>query len=74
MTTETGKWIILAGLLIVLVGVVIYFFHAHLRWIGRLPGDIRVEKENFRFYFPITTMILLSILVTVLFNLFRKII
>lgn len=74
MTTETGKWIILAGLLIVLVGVVIYFFHDHLRWIGRLPGDIRVEKENFRFYFPITTMILLSILVTVLFNLFRKII
>lgn len=73
MTTETGKWIILAGLLIVLVGVVIYFFHDHLRWIGRLPGDIRVEKENFRFYFPITTMILLSILVTVLFNLFRKI-
>jgi len=44
-----------------------------LHWIGRLPGDIRIEKENFRFYFPITTMILFSVLLTVLFNVIKKI-
>ena len=72
MTTETGKWIILAGILLVVVGVVIYFFHDNLRWIGRLPGDIRVEKENFRFYFPITTMILFSVLLTIIVRLVRR--
>jgi hypothetical protein len=66
MTSETGKYVILIGLLVVLAGIIIYFFHDKLNWVGRLPGDIRVEKENFKFYFPITTMILLSLLVTAL--------
>jgi hypothetical protein len=43
-----------------------------LHWIGRLPGDIRIERENFRFYFPLATMILFSILLTVIVNLVRK--
>ena len=64
MDSNTGKYIILAGALIVLVGLIIYFFHDKLHWVGRLPGDIRIEKENFRFYFPITTMILLSVVVS----------
>ena len=73
MQSETGKYIIIAGIVIVLLGVIIYFFHDKLNWIGRLPGDIRVEKENFRFYFPITTMILLSVFVSLLIWLWRKI-
>ena len=72
MNSDTGKWIILAGGLIVLIGVIIYFFHDKLHWIGRLPGDIRVEKENVRFYFPITTMLLLSVLVTILLRLIKR--
>lgn len=72
MNADTGKYLIIAGVLVVLSGVVIYFFHNKLHWIGRLPGDIRIEKENFRFYFPITTMILLSVLVSFLLWLFRK--
>jgi hypothetical protein len=62
----------IAGGLIFVAGVTWYFFGDKLHWIGRLPGDIRIEKENFRFYFPITTMILFSVLLTILFNLFRK--
>ncbi|WP_153796825.1 DUF2905 domain-containing protein [Foetidibacter luteolus] len=73
MNPETGKYIIIAGALLLLAGIVIYFFHDKLHWIGRLPGDIRIEKENFRFYFPITTMILLSIIITILLRIFRKI-
>jgi hypothetical protein len=72
MNSNTGKWIIIAGLFIALTGVVIYFFHDKLHWMGRLPGDIRVEKENFRFFFPVTTMIILSLLVSIIIFIIRK--
>jgi hypothetical protein len=54
------------------IGVIIYFFHDKLHWIGRLPGDIRIEKENFRFYFPITTMIIFSLLATIIIQLVKR--
>jgi H+/Cl- antiporter ClcA len=72
MNSSLGKWIIIAGICLVVVGVIIYFFHDKLNWIGRLPGDIRVEKENFRFYFPITTMILFSVVVSLVIFLVKK--
>jgi hypothetical protein len=72
MNADTGKWIVIIGAGIIVVGMIIYFFHDKLHWIGRLPGDIRVEKENFRFYFPITTMVLFSVLLTIIINLIRK--
>lgn len=72
MNSETGKWIIAAGVLIVVAGVIIYFFYDKLNWIGRLPGDIRVERENFKFYFPITTMILFSVLISVIIQLIKR--
>jgi hypothetical protein len=73
MNQQVGKYIIVFGIIAVLAGAVVYFFGHKLHWIGRLPGDIRVEKENFRFYFPFTTLILFSILLTVLVNLIRRI-
>jgi hypothetical protein len=72
MNQETAKYIILLGMGIVALGIMLYFFHDKLHWIGRLPGDIRIERENFRFYFPITTMILLSILLGVIVQIIRK--
>ena len=71
MNPETGKYIILIGSVIVVLGLLIYFFHDKLHWIGHLPGDVRVERENFRFYFPITTMILVSILLSVILRLIK---
>ena len=73
MNSDTGKYIIIAGVLIVLLGVLIYFFHDRLNWIGRLPGDIRIEKENFKFYFPITTMIIFSLGITIIIQLIKRI-
>ena len=73
MNSDTGKYIIIAGVLIVLLGVLIYFFHDRLTWIGRLPGDIRIEKENFKFYFPITTMIIFSLVITIIIQLIKRI-
>ena len=73
MNPDSGKYIIVAGVVIILLGIIVYFFHDKLHWIGHLPGDIRVEKENFRFYFPITTMIVFSVLVSVVLMLIRKV-
>jgi hypothetical protein len=72
MDTQWGKYMIGIGILIIVIGVIVYFFGDKLHWIGRVPGDIRVEKENFRFYFPITTMILASLLLTLIVNLIKK--
>ena len=72
MNQDTGKYIVLIGLAVVFIGGLIYFFHDKMHWIGRLPGDIRVEKENFRFYFPITSMIIFSILLTIIIRVVRK--
>lgn len=58
--------------MVIAIGIIIYFFHDKLNWIGKLPGDIRIEKENFKFYFPITTMILLSLTITLLIYLLKK--
>ena len=72
MDSNTGKYIIIFGVLIILAGIIIYFFHDKLHWIGRLPGDLRIERENSRFYFPITSMIILSLLLTILINIIKK--
>lgn len=72
MNSDTGKYLMLIGGAVVIIGLIVYFFHDKLHWIGHLPGDIRVEKENFRFYFPITTMILFSVLVTVVIGIIRR--
>lgn len=72
MDQQTGKYILIAGLIIVIAGIIIYFFHDYFKWVGRLPGDIRIEKGSFRFYFPLVTMIIVSIVITILINIFKK--
>jgi len=67
-----GKYFILFGIIFVAVGVILYFFGNYLGWLGKLPGDVRVERENFRFYFPITTMIVISLILTIIINIIRK--
>jgi hypothetical protein len=72
MNPETGKYIILAGGVLILIGILIYFFYDKLHWIGHLPGDVRIERKNFRFYFPFTTMIVFSILITIILKIIRR--
>ena len=72
MDQNTGKYIIFIGIAVVVIGVLIFFLHYKLDWIGRLPGDIRIERENFRFYFPIVTMIVISLVLTLVINLIKK--
>ena len=73
MPSNISKYVILIGLVIVIVGLILHFAGDKLTWIGRLPGDISVEKENVRFYLPIITMILASLLLTLIINLVKRI-
>ena len=66
MTSNTGKYIIIFGFIVVLIGIVIYFFGNRLGFLGRLPGDIRIEGERGGFYFPIVTCIVLSIVISLI--------
>ena len=66
-----GKSLIAWGLLIAAVGGVMTL-RTKIPWIGRLPGDIFIKRENFTFYFPLTTSILLALLTSLLVCLFKK--
>ncbi|MGQ9570539.1 MAG: DUF2905 domain-containing protein [Thermodesulfovibrionales bacterium] len=66
-----GKFLIFLGLLISAIGGIL-FLSGKIPWIGRLPGDILIQRKNFTFYFPLATSILLSILLTLLFWLFGR--
>jgi hypothetical protein len=66
-----GRFLILFGFVAVALGIVLYmgWGKAAFGWVGHLPGDIRIERENFRFYFPLTTSILLSIVLSIIIRL-----
>ena len=70
---QLGKILIITGVILVIAGLIVYFAGNKFGWFGHLPGDIRIEKENVRIYFPITTMLLLSIAVSVVIWLVKKI-
>jgi hypothetical protein len=66
-----GKILIAFGLLIALAGVVVVLV-GRVPWIGRLPGDIHVQRGNFTFYFPLATSLLLSLVLTLVFYLLGR--
>ena len=67
-----GKILIVVGLLAVVAGLIIQFAPQAFSWFGKLPGDIRYEKGNMKFFFPITTMILVSVGISLLLKLFGR--
>jgi len=70
MDRSVGLLVVVGGVFIILVGLLIY--SGGLSWFGRLPGDIRYESGNVRVYIPIVSMLLVSIALTLLFNLLRR--
>jgi hypothetical protein len=71
MIPAMGKLFIILGVVLIGLGLV-FMFGDKIPYIGRLPGDIFIKKEKFGFYFPITTSIIISIILTILFSIFRK--
>jgi len=66
-----GKSLIILGIIIALSGVIITCA-GRIPWLGRLPGDIFIKRNNFTFYFPLATSILISLIISLFFWLFRK--
>ncbi|MBJ6750380.1 DUF2905 domain-containing protein [Geomonas anaerohicana] len=66
-----GKSLIILGLIIAAVGA-LFTLAGKIPWLGRLPGDIYVKKENFTFYFPLATSIIISLLLSLILWLFRR--
>jgi membrane protein implicated in regulation of membrane protease activity len=62
MPKSFGSWLILIGIVLLVVGILAN--SGLLSWFGRLPGDVRIERENVRFYFPVVTMIVISIVLS----------
>jgi formate hydrogenlyase subunit 3/multisubunit Na+/H+ antiporter MnhD subunit len=68
---QIGKTLVLLGVVLVVVGLILSL-GPRIPWLGQLPGDIVIRRERFSFYFPITTSILLSLILTLILNLWRK--
>jgi hypothetical protein len=71
MLPDLGKLLMGAGLILLVVGALLTL-SGKVPWLGRLPGDLYVERDNFRFYFPLATSILLSLIVSFLLWIFRR--
>jgi len=69
--SDLGRWLIVAGVILVVVGAVL-LLAPKLPWLGKLPGDISFKRGNFSFYLPLGTCILISIILTLIFWLFRR--
>lgn len=66
-----GKSMILFGIILIVIGSLFVLF-GKIPWFGRLPGDIMIKREGFTFYFPVATMLILSIVLTILFNIIGR--
>ncbi len=71
MLQFAGRWLIIFGLALVVLGGV-FLLAGKLPWLGKLPGDILIKRGNFTFYFPVTTCILASVILSLIFFLFFR--
>ncbi|TCK18256.1 DUF2905 family protein [Thiogranum longum] len=67
-----ARLLIIAGSIILVLGLILQFAPWLLNWFGKLPGDIRVESGRSRIFIPITSMFIVSVIVTALINIFRR--
>jgi hypothetical protein len=68
---DMGRFLLIVGIITTLIGLLFWSGLAP-RWLGRLPGDIRIERGNSVFYFPIVTCIIVSIVLSLIFSVFRR--
>jgi hypothetical protein len=68
---QIGKTLIIFGLVLIAVGLLLSFT-GKIPFLGKLPGDFRIEKENFTFYFPLGSCLLISLILSLLFWFFRR--
>jgi len=69
---NVAKTLIIVGIIFILLGIIFFFFRGYISWFGNLFGDISYKTENFHFYMPLTSMIILSIFLTIIINIILK--
>ena len=68
---NAGRLLVIVGLVVVAAGL-LFMLAGRVPWLGRLPGDIYIQRGNFSFYFPVVTSLVVSVLLTLLFWLFSR--
>ncbi|UII28121.1 DUF2905 domain-containing protein [Fulvivirga maritima] len=66
-----GKVLIIIGVVLIIIGIILHF-EIKIPLLGKLPGDINIKRENFRFYFPVMTSIILSVLLSLIIYIIQK--
>jgi len=66
-----GKYLIFIGVILIIIGLIIHYFKG-IPFLGKLPGDIHIQKENFSFYFPLATSIVVSLVLSLILYLIHK--
>jgi hypothetical protein len=67
-----AKWIMMLGAILLVIGAILHFAPWLLNWFGKLPGDIRIESERGKIFIPVTSMVIVSIVLTILINFFKR--
>lgn len=67
-----ARWFIVAGVVLVVIGLILHFAPGLVQWFGKLPGDLNWRSERTQVFVPITSMIILSVVLTILINLFNR--
>lgn len=67
-----GRSLILAGCILIVAGAILHYAPWLLNWFGKLPGDIRIETGRSKIFIPVTSMVVVSIILTLLINLFKR--
>lgn len=67
-----ARWLMIAGATLLAIGAILHFAPGLLNWFGKLPGDINIESERGKIFIPITSMIIVSLVLTILINLFKR--
>lgn len=66
-----ARWLMIAGLALLFIGAILHFAPGLLGWFGKLPGDIHIKTANGQIFIPITSMIIISLLLSLIINLFK---
>ena len=67
-----ARWLMIMGALLLVVGALLQFAPWLLNWFGKLPGDIRIETQQGKILIPITSMLIISVVLTIFLNLFKR--
>jgi H+/Cl- antiporter ClcA len=74
MSENIGKWLLIAGIILILGGLILIYFKNAFSWFGNLPGDFKYKGENTSFFFPLTSMLIISLILNVILWIIRQII